>query len=97
MKVAVLTAAAVLLCVGAVAFALHFELSARTDAYHELNALRGQTRTDLDARRITRTRATAVDDRLREARIELEQDDVRGAQKLLEGVRAALATHTRSA
>ncbi len=97
MKIGVLTGAAALLCVGAVVFALHFELSARSDAYHELRQLRGRTVSDLGARRITRAKATAVDQSLHEARIELEEDDVRGAQKLIEGAKAELATHTRAA
>ena len=97
MKVLVLTGAAVALCVAVGAFALHFELNVRTHTYHELSELRGQARTDLDSRRISATRASTLDERLREARIELEHDDVRGAQKLIEGVKASLAAHTRAA
>lgn len=97
MKVIVLTGAAVALCVGVAAFALHFELNARTHAYHELSELRGRARTDLDHHRITPARATAVDQRLREAGIELERDDVRGAQRLLDGVKSTLAARTRAA
>lgn len=98
MKVAVLTGAALALCVGVAAYAVHFELSARTQTYHEINLLRGQTRTALDTHRITPSRATAVDESLRDARLELEQDDVRAAQKVINGVKADLAaTHTRAA
>jgi hypothetical protein len=97
MKTAVLTGASVVLCVGVAAFAVHFELSARTQAYHELQQLRGQARADLETHRITPTRATTLDYRLHEASLDLEEDDVRGAQKLLDGVKASLATQARSA
>ncbi len=97
MKIAVLTGATVVLCVGVAAFAVHFELSARTHAYHELQQLRGQARSDLKAHRITQTRASTLDYRLHEAGLDLEEDDVRGAQKLLDGVKARLAAPTRSA
>ena len=97
MKVLVLTSAAVALCVGVAAFALHFELSARSEAYHEILQLRGQTHTDLDSRRITQAKAERVDGRLNQASLELEQDDVRGAQRLLDGVKAELAGRTRAA
>lgn len=97
MKAVVLTGAALALSVGAVAAAVHFELSARTHAYHELRGLRSETKTAVDTQRITQAKATSVDDRLHEARIELEQDDVRGAQKLLDDVKTYLAQHARAA
>ncbi len=97
MKIVVLIGAAVALCVGVAVFALHFELDARTQAYHELTELRGQTRTDLDRHRITPARATAEESRLRQASIELDENDVRGAQRLLDGVKAVLAAHSRAA
>ena len=97
MKIVVLIGAAVALCVGVAVFALHFELDARTQAYHELTELRGQTRTDLDRHRITPGRATAEERRLHQASIELDQNNVRGAQQLLDGVKAALAAHSRAA
>ena len=97
MKIVVLIGAAVALCVGVAVFALHFELDARTQAYHELTELRGQTRTELDRHSITPGRATAEDSRLHQAGIELDEDNVRGAQRLLDGVKAALAAHARAA
>ncbi len=97
MKIVVLISAAVALCVGVALFALHFELDARTQAYHELTELRGQTRTDLDQHRITPGRASAEESRLHQAGLELDEDNVRGAQQLLDGVKAALAGHSRAA
>ena len=97
MKIVVLIGAAVALCVGVALFALHFELDARTQAFHELTELRGQTRTDLDRHRITPGRASAAESRLHQAGIELDQDNVRGAQQLLDGVKATLAGHSRAA
>ena len=97
MKAIVLAGATVALGVGVAVFALHFELSARTHAYTELRALSGQAQTDLQAHRITGTRASALDGRLDAARMDLKEDDVRGAQKLLDHVKADLATHSRAA
>ena len=97
MKVIVLVGATVALCVGVAAFALHFELSARTHALAELRQLSGQTQSDLQRHRITQTRASAVDGRLDQARLELKEDDVRGSQVLLDHVKATLDTRARAA
>ncbi|MDE2337920.1 MAG: hypothetical protein KGL14_01435 [Gammaproteobacteria bacterium] len=97
MKLIVLIGATVALCVGVAAFALHFELSARTHAYTELRELSGQTQSDLLDHRITQSRASAVDGRLDQARLALKEDDVRGAQRLLDHVKATLDTRARAA
>ncbi|MGC8519376.1 MAG: hypothetical protein ACP5P4_12780 [Steroidobacteraceae bacterium] len=97
MKVIVLVGATVALCVGVAAFALHFELSARTHAFAELRQLSGQTQSDLAHHRITEARASAVDGRLDQARLALKEDDVRGAQRLLDHVKATLDTRARAA
>lgn len=81
----------------AVAFAIHFELSARTRAYHELRGLRRETTTDLDHHRISPARAATLKSRLQQARLQIEEDNVRGAQKVLDGVRDDLGSGTRSA
>lgn len=80
----------------AVAFAFHFEFSARTRAYSELRGLRAETTTDLDRHRISPSRAAALDSQLSQARGQLEQDDVLGAQRLLDGVKAGLRSRIRS-
>ena len=97
MKLIVLIGATVALCVGVAAFALHFELNARAHAYNELRELSGQAQSDLQDHRIAQSRASAVDGRLDEARLALKEDDVRGAQRLLDGVKADLAEPMRAA
>ena len=97
MKARIWAIIAVALGVGAVAFAFHSELSARSRAYSELRGLRTETTTDLDHHRISRSRAATLENRLGRARRRIEEDNVLGAQKLLGRVRADLRSRTRSA
>lgn len=94
---AIALGAAAALCIGVVACAVYFEVSARQRAYHELVGLRGRTVTLLDAHRISGPQAASLESRLDQARTELRGDDVRGAQTLLDGVRAYLQVHARAA
>lgn len=79
----------------AVAFAVHFELSARARAYSELRGLRTEATTDLDRHRISPSQAAAFESRLGGVRRQIEEDDVRSAQKLLDRVKADLKSDTR--
>ena len=97
MKARIWAIIAAVLGIVAVAFALHFELSARSRAYSELRGLRTETTTDLDRHRISRSRAATLESRLGRARRRIEEDNVLGAQKLLGRVRADLKSSTRSA
>ena len=97
MKVGTLGIGAAGLSLVAVAFAFHLELSARSRAYSELRGLRAETTTDLDQHRISASRAAALDGRLGQARKQIEENDVLGAQKLLDRVKADLRDGTRSA
>ncbi len=98
MKVGTVVAIAVGLSIAVAALAFHFEVAARSRAYSELRGLRTETSTDLDHHIISATQAAALDSRLGRARLQIEEDDVRGAQKVLHAVKADLgAPHTRSA
>lgn len=100
MKVKTLTVVAAgsgVIAAAAIAFAVHFELSARARAYSELRGLRTETMAEVQHHRISPSQAAAIDRRLSRVRLQIEDDDVRGAQKLLDGVRAALGNGTRSA
>ncbi len=97
MKTGILAVVAAVLAVVAVAFAFHFELSARSRIDSELRGLRTRTVTDLDRHLISPVQAAAIERRLGQARAQIQRDDVLGAQKLLSGVKAALRTGTRAA
>lgn len=97
MKVGILAIAVAALGVLAIGFAVHFELSARARASSELRGLRAQTSTELDHHLIGPSRAAALDSELGRARRQIERDDVRGAQRLLDGVKADLRSRGRSA
>ena len=97
MKAKIWAMIAAALGVLAVAFAFHFELSARSRAYSELRGLRTETTTDLDHHRISASRAATLESRLGRARRRIEEDNVLGAQKLLGRVKADLKSRTRSA
>ncbi len=98
MKVGTVVGIAVGLSIAVAALAFHFEVAARSRAYTELRGLRTETTTDLDHHVINATQAAVLDNRLGEARLQIEEDDVRGAQKVLHAVKADLGTpHTRSA
>ena len=97
MKAGTLAGIAVVVAVVAViAFAVHLELSARARVDSELRGLRTEVTTDLDQHRISASRADALDSRLGQVRQQIREDDVRGAQKLLDGLKAQL-TGTRAA
>jgi hypothetical protein len=81
----------------AVAFAIHFELDARSHIYSELRGVRAQAAADLAHHRISASRAAALESELGRARRRLKADDVRGAQKLLDRVKADLKSRPRSA
>ncbi len=81
----------------AVAFAVHFELDARSRIYGELRGARAQAVAGLAQHRISAARAAALESELGRARRRLKADDVRGAQKLLERVKADLKSRPRSA
>lgn len=81
----------------AVAFAVHFELDARARIYSELRGVRAQAVADLDHHRISASRAAALESELGQARRRLKADDVRGAQRLLDRVKADLRSRARSA
>lgn len=97
MKAGTLAGIAAAAAVAVVAFAVHLELSARARVDNELRALRTQVSTDLDQHRISASRAAVLDSRLGQVRRQIREDDVRHAQKLLDGVKAALESRTRSA
>ncbi len=97
MKAGTLAGIAAAAAVAVVAFAVHLELSARARVDNELRALRTQVSTDLDQHRISASRAAVLDGRLGQVRRQIREDDVRHAQKLLDGVKAALESRTRSA
>ena len=98
MKVGTVVGIAVGLSIAVAALAFHFEVAARSRAYAELRGLRTETTTDLDHHVINATQAAVLDNRLGEARLQIEEDDVRGAQKVLHAVKTDLgAPHTRSA
>jgi hypothetical protein len=80
----------------AVAFAVHFELSARARVYGEMRGLRTEATTDLDRHRISSSQAIALESRLGRVSRQLQENDVRGAQKLLHRVKADLESDTRS-
>ena len=97
MKAGILAVAAAVLGIAAFALAFHFELSARSRIDSELRGLHARTVTDLDHHLISPGQAAALERRLGQARMQIQRDDVLGAQKLLSGVRAALRSGTRSA
>lgn len=98
MKAGTVVAIAVGLSVAIGALAFHFEVAARARAYAELRGLRTETTVDLDHHRISATQAAMLDSRLGDARLQIEEDDVRGAQKVLHAVKMDLsAPRTRSA
>jgi len=96
-KAAALVAATAVLCFAVVACAVYFEVSARKRTSHEIAGLHGKTVTLLHSHRISKPQAASLESRLNEARTELSGDDVRGAQKLLDGVRAYLRSHAKAA
>lgn len=96
-KSVALAAGVAALCIAVVACAVYFEVSARQRAYHELAGLRGRTVTLLHAHRISKPQAVSLESRLSQARTELSGDNVRGAQTLLDGVRAYLKAHAKAA
>ncbi len=85
------------LAVGATAFAVHFELSARSRVDSELRGLRAEATADLSDHRITPSQAAAIERRLGQAQRQIEDDNVRKAQMLLRGVKADLSSGTRAA
>lgn len=95
-KTAVLVAVTAALCVAVVACAVYFEVSARKRTSHEIAGLRGKTVTLLHSHRISKPQAASLESRLSQARTELSGDDVRGAQKLLDGVRTYLRSHSKA-
>lgn len=98
MKVGTVIAIAVGLSIAVAALAFHFEVAARSRAYSELRGLRTETTADLDHHTISATQAAVLDSRLGHARLQIEEDDVRGAQKVLHAVKTDLSSpHTRSA
>lgn len=97
MRKVVLAGAAAVLCVAVGACAVYFELNAKERAYHELVGLRGRTTTLLDTHRISRPEAVSLDSRLSQARTDLRDDDVGGAQAILDGVQAHLRAQARAA
>ena len=70
-------------------------LSSRNSVYACVRAL--SSKCSANAATPTQGRASAVDGRLDEARLALKEDDVRGAQRLLDGVKADLAAPMRAA
>lgn len=96
-KTIALAAATGVLCVAVVACAMYFEVSARKRTSHEIAGLRGRTVRLLHSHRISKPQAVSLESRLKRARTELSGDDVRGAQTLLDGVRAYLKVHARAA
>ena len=97
MKAGTLAGIAVAAAVAVVAFAVHLELSARARVDGELRGLRAQVTTALDQHRISASRAAVLDSRLGQVRQQIQEDDVRHAQKLLEQVKAQLKARTRAA
>ncbi len=98
MKAGTVVAIAVGLSIAVAALAFHFEIAARSRAYSELRGLRTEMTADLDHHVISSTQAAVLDSRLGHARLQIEEDNVRGAQKVLHTVKADLAApHTRSA
>lgn len=83
------------LAVVATAFAVHFELSARSRVDRELRGLRVEATTDLSDHRITPSQAAAIERRLAQAQRQIEDDNVRKAQMLLHGVKADLKSGSR--
>ncbi len=81
----------------AVGLAVHFELSARTRVDNELRGLRTEVTTDVDHHRLSPSQAAALESQLGQVRRQIEEDDVRGAQRLLHEVKADLKSSTRSA
>ncbi len=97
MKGATLAIIAAGLSVIVVALAFHLELSARSRAYSELRGLNAKTTTDLDDHRISPSQAATLERRIGLARLQIERNDVLGAQEQLERVKADLRADTRSA
>ncbi len=98
MKIATVVVIAVGLSVAVGALAFHFEVAARARAYAQVRTLRTQTATDLDQHRISVAEANSIDDLLGAARVEIAEDNVRGAQRAMRTIRAELAApHARAA
>jgi hypothetical protein len=95
MKAGTLATLVAALAVVATAFAVHFELSARSRVDSELRGLRTEATTDLSDHRITPSQAAAIERRLGQAQRQIEDDDVRKAQVLLHGVKAELESGSR--
>lgn len=97
MKAGILAAAAVTATIVAIGFAVHFELSARTRVQGDLRRLRVEAAAELGRDGLTPAQAAALETRLGQARRDMDDDDVRGAQKLLDSVKLQLQRHPRSA
>lgn len=97
MKGATLAIIAAGLSIIVVALAFHLELSARSRAYGELRGLNARMSTDLDDHRISRSQAATLERRIGLARLQIERNDVLGAQEQLERVKADLRADLRSA